>query len=164
LALVNADSPKGVSKSDIKKASRLGEKEFQELVRKRYLEPVKVKGRVVKYRTTEAGREYCMNKAKSLKLFKYLRIRQVSDEFFINALKSAYSNLVKTSPIAPYVKISDLRMKLVSELGIAHDEFDRKIIELNSSNPYVVQLHTGSGEPSEGVKTVRGVYHYVIIK
>ncbi|MEM3713192.1 MAG: hypothetical protein QXR97_06630 [Thermoproteota archaeon] len=125
---------------------------------------MKTKGRAVKYKTTEAGREYCIRKAESLKLVRYFRVKQVSDEVFLEALKSSYRNLLKTSPITPYVKISDLRMRLMSELGISSDEFDRRIIELNNSNPYSVQLHVGSGEPSEGVKTARGVYHYVIIK
>lgn len=142
----------------------MSEKEFQELVKKEYLEPVKTKSRVVKYRTTEAGRKYCIRKAESLKLIKYLRVKQVSDEAFLNALKSSYRSLVKMSPIAPYVKISDLRMRVVNELGISGSEFDKRIIELNNTNPYSIQLHVGSGEPSEGVKTIRGVYHYVIIK
>lgn len=127
------------------------------------MEPVKTRS-IVKYRTTEAGKEYCIRKANGLKLIKYLRTKQVSNETFLEALKSSYRNLLKTSPIAPYVKISDLRTKLTSELGISSDEFDRRIIELNNRNPYYVQLHVGSGEPSEGVKTARGVYHYVIIK
>jgi len=119
---------------------------------------------MVKYRTTESGKEYFIRVAKNLRLLKYLKSIQVSDNVFFNALKSAYESLVRMSPIAPYVKISDLRVKITSELGIGSDEFDRKIIELNSSNPYTIQLHSGSGEPSEGVKTARGVYHYVIIK
>ncbi|MBO3769568.1 MAG: hypothetical protein JTT15_04155 [Candidatus Brockarchaeota archaeon] len=163
LALVVADATKGFSKEEIKKKSRINEKEFRELVKKGYLESVKTRG-IVRYRTTEAGREYCIRKANSLELIKYFRVKQVSDEAFLESLKSSYRSLLKTSPIAPYVKISDLRMKLTSELGISSEEFDRRIIELNNRNPYDIQLHVGSGEPSEGVKTARGVYHYVIIK
>ncbi|MEM1558055.1 MAG: hypothetical protein QXR44_04555 [Thermoproteota archaeon] len=164
LALAAADNTKGVSKNEIKKTSRVSEKEFQELVRKGYLEPVRVRGRTVKYRITESGKEYCAREIKSLKLLKYLKAKQVSDAVFLNALKSAYRNLERMSPIAPYVKISDLRTRLKNELGIESDEFDRRLIELNNSNPYAIQLHIGSGEPDEGVKTARGVYHYVIIK
>ncbi|MBO3839891.1 MAG: hypothetical protein QXN75_01515 [Thermoproteota archaeon] len=162
--MVAADTDKGVSKEDIKKKSRVSEKEFKELIKKGYLKPVKTRNRMVKYRTTEVGREYCIRKANDLKLIKYFKVKQVSDEVFLSALKSAYTSLLKTSPITPYVKISDLRVKLMNELGISSDEFDRRIVELNNSNPYSVQLHVGSGEPREGVTTARGVYHYVIIK
>ncbi|MBO3799964.1 MAG: hypothetical protein FGF52_02760 [Candidatus Brockarchaeota archaeon] len=164
MALTAADNIKGASKDEIKRASRVSEKELQELIKKGYLETIKTRGRIVKYRTTESGREYCAREAKNLKLLKYLKAKQVSNTVFLNALKSAYMNLVRTSPIAPYVKVSDLRARLKVELGIEDNEFDKRIIELNSSNPYDIQLHIGSGEPHEGVKTARGVYHYVIIK
>jgi DNA-binding PadR family transcriptional regulator len=168
LALVFADNPKGVSEKGVKRAGRLTEKEFKELVKKGYLEHVEGRSRIVKkYRTTESGRAYCVENIWSLPVLRYVRVKeaeQLSAERFLETLRLKYSDLVKTSPIAPYVKISDLRLKVSEELNISGDEFDRRIIELNSSDPYAVQLHAGSGESDGGLKTARGVYHYAIVK
>ncbi|MBO3754857.1 MAG: hypothetical protein FGF53_08310 [Candidatus Brockarchaeota archaeon] len=168
LALVFADTPKGVSEKMVKKAGRLTEKEFKELVKEGYLEPVKGRTKAVKkYRTSESGRAYCMENVWSLPVLKYTRLKeaeQLSPEKFLETLRLKYNNLVKTSPIAPYVRIADLRLKVSEELNISGDEFDRMIIELNSSDPYAVQLHAGSGESDNGLKTARGVYHYAIVK
>ncbi|MEM2089345.1 MAG: hypothetical protein QXF52_11890 [Thermoproteota archaeon] len=146
----------------------MNEKEFKELVKKGYLKPVEEKARAPKkYRTSESGRVFCTGKLGKLPLVKYVRqaeSKQVSDEEFLKVLRLAYMSLVKASPIAPYVKISLLRMKVSDELKIRGEEFDRRIIGLNSSNPYAMQLHVGSGDPSEGIRTARGVYHYAIIK
>ncbi|MCX8182956.1 MAG: hypothetical protein N3F08_00845 [Crenarchaeota archaeon] len=168
LALVFADTPKGVSEKMVKKAGRLTEKEFKELVKKGYLEPIEGRTKIVKkYRTSESGRVYCMENVWSLPVLKYTRLKeaeQLSPERFFETLRLKYNDLVKASPIAPYVKIADLRIKVSGELNITDDEFNRMIIELNSSNPYAVQLHAGSGESDNGLKTARGVYHYAIIK
>jgi predicted methyltransferase len=146
----------------------VNEREFKELVKKGYLKPVVEKGKAIKkYRTTESGRAFCTGKLDKLPLVKYAKqveSEQVSDEVFLKVLRSAYTSLFKTSPIAPYVKISLLRMKVSAELKMSGEEFDRRVIELNSSNPYAMQLHVGSGDPSEGVRTSRGVYHYAIVK
>lgn len=146
----------------------MNEKEFKELVKRGYLEPVEEKGRVAKkYRTTESGRAFCTGKLGKHPLVKYAKqveSEEVSDEIFLKVLRSAYMSLIKASPIAPYVKISLLRMKVLDELKISGEEFDRRVIRLNSSNPYAMQLHVGSGDPSEGIRTARGVYHYAIIK
>lgn len=146
----------------------MNEKEFKELVKKGYLKPIEEKGRVAKkYRTTQSGRVFCAGKLGKLPLVKYAKqveSEQVSDEIFLKVLRSAYMSLIKASPIAPYVKISLLRMKVSDELKISSEEFDKRVIRLNSSNPYAMQLHVGSGDPSEGIRTARGVYHYAIIK
>ncbi|MEM2940960.1 MAG: hypothetical protein QW304_05365 [Thermoproteota archaeon] len=146
----------------------MNEKEFKELVKRGYLEPVTEKGRVAKkYRTTESGRVFCIGKLGKLSLVKYAKqveSEEVSDELFLKVLRSVYMSLIKASPIAPYVKISLLRTKVLDELNISSEEFDRRVIRLNSSNPYAMQLHVGSGDPSEGIRTARGVYHYAIIK
>jgi hypothetical protein len=168
LALVFADTPKGVTEKMVKKAGRLTEKEFKELVKKGYLEPVEGRTRTVKkYRTSEAGRAYCMKSIWNLPFLKYARLKeaeQLSPQSFLETLRLKYNDLVRSSPIAPYVRITDLRLKVSEELNISGDEFDRRIIELNSSDPYVVQLHAGSGESNSGLKTARGVYHYAIVK
>ncbi|MEM2930858.1 MAG: hypothetical protein QW797_08390 [Thermoproteota archaeon] len=168
LALVFADTRKGVSEKEIKKAGRLTDKEFTELVKKGYLEQVKGRSKTVKkYRITESGKAYCLENIWSLSLLKYVKpkeAKEISDEEFLGALRSKYSDLVGISPIAPYVKISDLRLKVSGELNISGDEFDKRIIELNSRDPYAIQLHAGSGEPDEGIRTTRGVYHYAIVK
>lgn len=152
----------------VKKAGRLTEKEFKELVKKGYLEPVEGRTKAIKkYRTSESGRAYCMENVWSLPVLKYTRPKEaepLSPERFIETLRFKYNDLVRASPIAPYVKIADLRLKVSEELNISGDEFDRRIIELNSSDPYAVQLHAGSGESDNGLKTARGVYHYAIVK
>lgn len=168
LALVFADTPKGVTEKMVKKAGRLTEKEFKELVKKGFLEPVEGRPRTIKkYRASESGRAYCVENVWGLPVLKYARLKeaeQLSPERFLETLRLKYGELVRTSPIAPYVKISDLRLKVSKELTISGDEFDRRIIELNSSDPYAFQLHAGSGEPGNGLKTARGVYHYAIVK
>jgi hypothetical protein len=146
----------------------VNEKEFKELVKKGYLKPVEEKAKATKkYRTTESGRVFCIGKLGKIPLVKYVKqveSEQVSDEMFLKVLRSAYMGLVKTSPIAPYVKIPLLRAKVLDELKMSGEEFDKRVIELNSNNPYAIQLHVGSGDPSEGVRTSRGVYHYAIVK
>lgn len=146
----------------------MNEKEFKELVKKGYVKPVEEKGRAAKkYRTTKSGRAFCTGKLGRLPLVKYAKqveSEQVSDEMFLKTLRSVYTRLVKTSPIAPYVKISVLRVKVSEELKTSSEEFDRRVIELNSSNPYAMQLHVGSGNPAESIRTARGVYHYAIVK
>ncbi len=168
LALVFAGTHKGVSEKEVKKAGRLTEKEFKELVKKGYLETVKGRSRAIKkYRTTEAGKAYCVENVWNLSLLRYIKPKepeQLSDEKFLETLRSKYGDLVRISPIAPYVKISDLRLKVSEELNINSDEFNKRIIELNSSDPYAIQLHAGSGESDVGIKTTRGVYHYAIVK
>ncbi|MGQ9596683.1 MAG: hypothetical protein ACUVUS_04715 [Thermoproteota archaeon] len=104
---------------------------------------------------------------KRLPLLKYTEVRAVeplSDEKFLEVLRSTYKDVASVSPIAPYVKVSALRLKTLERLGISGEEFDRRIIELNINDPHTVQLHVGSGDPNEGIKTARGVYHYAIIK
>lgn len=167
IALAFADNPEGVTEKGIKKYSRITEREFRELIRKGYLEPVKEKKAVKKYRTTESGRTHCVENASNLSVIKYVKLIEegrLSTERFLEILRLRYNELVKASPIAPYVKISDLRLKISEELKISGNEFDRRIMELNSNDPYTVQLHTGSGESEGGIKTTRGVYYYAIVK
>ncbi|MGQ9478679.1 MAG: hypothetical protein ACUVQ0_01490 [Thermoproteota archaeon] len=124
-------------------------------------------GKVKKYRITKSGRKQITTSIKKSMLLKYFKVEEteiLSDEVFLEKLKSLYSSLVKSSLMAPYVKVSELRLKALEELGMSREEFDRRIIALNSSNPYAVQLHAGGGEHIEGIKTSRGVYHYAIIK
>jgi predicted nuclease with TOPRIM domain len=83
---------------------------------------------------------------------------------FVNVLESTYNELVQKSPMTPMVKISDLRDHVMGKIGISREQFDNELIYLNEQDPYEVQFYTGVGSEENGIKTRRGIYHYVIIK
>lgn len=85
-------------------------------------------------------------------------------ESFLSALKLAYFDVVNRSPVAPLVKVSDLRNALIERLNITKETFDKLLVALNEEDPYKVQLYTGSGSEEEGIKTKRGMFHLVLIK
>ncbi|MGB9895868.1 MAG: hypothetical protein ACPLN2_08225 [Thermoproteota archaeon] len=88
----------------------------------------------------------------------------VEKDSFLNALRLTYFDLVQRSPVAPLVKVSDLRNALMEQLNITRETFDKLLVTLNEEDPYKVQLYTGSGSEEEGVKTKRGMFHLVLIK
>lgn len=88
----------------------------------------------------------------------------VGKDSFLSALKMVYFDLVQRSPVAPLVKVSDLRNALMEQLNITRETFDKLLVTLNEEDPYKVQLYTGSGSEEEGVKTKRGMFHLVLIK
>lgn len=88
----------------------------------------------------------------------------VEKDSFLNALRLTYFDLVQRSPVAPLVKVSDLRNAVMKQLNITRETFDKLLVTLNEEDPYKVQLYTGSGSEEEGVKTKRGMFHLVLIK
>lgn len=87
-----------------------------------------------------------------------------SEADFLYQLKTAYAELVRMSPIAPMVRISDLRTNVMEKLKISKEQFDKRLVYLSEKDPYRVQLFTGSESKEEGVQTKKGICHYVLLK
>jgi hypothetical protein len=83
---------------------------------------------------------------------------------FGSVLRDEYIKIVRTSPIAPYVLITQLRDFVCARLDIDRADFDRRTLERAMENPYNTQLSTSSGEKGTGIFYGRGECHAVIVK
>jgi len=90
--------------------------------------------------------------------------KTIEKDSFINLLESTYNELVQRSPIAPMVRISDLRKYIMEKTGMPKEQIDNELIFLNEQDPYKVQLFIGTGNEEDGLLTKKGLCQYVIIK
>ncbi|MBM1154880.1 hypothetical protein DRN94_003275 [archaeon] len=93
------------------------------------------------------------------------REQQLSEEKFFRILTEEYQRLVKTSPIAPYVLVGDLRRRVLQRLPITREQFDETVLRLHRRDPFRIQLETGTGlNPNEGIVAPRGLCYYILVK
>lgn len=93
-----------------------------------------------------------------------IETRGFEEESFVNLLESAYDELVQRSPVAPMVRVSELRKYVMNKIGISKEEFDNELSLLNEKDPYKFQLFTGTGNEEDGLRTRKGICYYAVIK
>lgn len=161
------------SKTFLYRTSRKGIKQYKSMLN-RFISS-RIEDRLAELsRAYESGRKQILEILNDLEV-RIKRLSEMSREIpasaphidrdsFLRVLESTYMELLPRSQMSPMVKISDLRRKIMANLGITREEFDRELISLHEEDPYKIQLSSGAGSVEEGLETRRGVYHYVLIK
>ncbi|MDY6835640.1 MAG: hypothetical protein SVY53_12650 [Chloroflexota bacterium] len=90
--------------------------------------------------------------------------RRMDESKFLEATRMEYIKLSQSSPIAPYVLVSQLRDFVCSKLHIDRGTFDTMLLSVANRDPHTVQLSTGGGESGTGIFYGRGECHAAIIK
>lgn len=90
--------------------------------------------------------------------------KEIGEDTFLSAVRTEYLKLSKTSPMAPYVPIGQLREFVCRVLNSDRRTFDTMLLSIANKDPHTVQLSTSSGERGTGIIYGRGECHAAIIK
>jgi len=155
-------------KNYLYRTSQKGKEQYSKYLNeqiKSFLIRTKLSELLVRYRDTVTQIESSLKSFEdALSSTAKIETRGLEEKSFTSLLESAYDELVQRSPVAPMVRISDLRKYVIDKTGILKEEFDNELSLLSEKDPYKFQLFTGIGSEEEGLKTRKGICHYVIIK